>query len=335
MTCILLYGLDSLNLQFAQLGEHVILVEPRKMVLDFLQTNRQKLTNVTVVPKLLDTTNSQEKSIYYPKQIFTFRRQRSKSQQDLPKKYFTEGGNMELAREKLHTINIQSLIHNYKIQCIEEFVFNINIDNNSSVLQDLLKYNHIVSKIKIGVEVDLQIDDAKYCLSQTDTRTYVHKNTRIPLPKIHMWSERPLGDVEQAFDLLVSQYSMTHEFVNSYSNNSLHLFLIEQLEAFFTKTKTPESTPEILIFFNPNYLSNRDNIFQILYPLRDNTLYINKDFNIIYGSRLAMYMLYQILKSVYFQQFLTEKEQGEKLYKIFYKQYFYDYLYRSFTVHEI
>lgn len=92
---------------------------------------------------------------------------------------------------------------------------------------------------------------------------------------------------------------------------------------------------DIIIQFNPKYFDSK-NTLQIMYPLDDNVFYINKVFDIIYGTKNCMFMLYQILKSKYFTDYIEEKIAEKKsLFKIFSKRYFYDYISKIFVIKEI
>ena len=92
---------------------------------------------------------------------------------------------------------------------------------------------------------------------------------------------------------------------------------------------------DIIIQFNPKYFDSK-NTLQIMYPLDDNVFYINKVFDVIYGTKNCMFMLYQILKSKYFTDYIEEKIAEKKsLFKIFSKRYFYDYISKIFIIKEI
>ena len=91
---------------------------------------------------------------------------------------------------------------------------------------------------------------------------------------------------------------------------------------------------EIIIQFNPKYFDNNKTL-QIMYPLKDNVLYINKLYDIIYGTKNCIYMLYQIIKSKYFSDFLELKKLARpKLFTIFSKLYFFEYISKIFVVKE-
>lgn len=91
---------------------------------------------------------------------------------------------------------------------------------------------------------------------------------------------------------------------------------------------------EIIIQFNPKYFDNNKTL-QIMYPLKDNVIYVNKVYDIIYGTKNCIYMLYQIIKSKYFLDFLEEKKSSRsKLFTIFSKMYFFEYISKIFIIKE-
>jgi hypothetical protein len=109
--------------------------------------------------------------------------------------------------------------------------------------------------------------------------------------------------------------------------------VINNLECIFDTDNSSEL--DIIIQFNPKYFDSK-NTLQIMYPLQDNTLYANRVFDVIYGTKNCMFMLYQILKSKYFTDYIKEKMLEKKtLFKIFSKRYFYDYISKIFVIKEI
>jgi hypothetical protein len=77
------------------------------------------------------------------------------------------------------------------------------------------------------------------------------------------------------------------------------------------------------------------NTLQIMYPIKDNTIYVNKLYDIMYATKNCMFMLYQILKSKYFTDYIKQKRSEKpKLFKIFAKRYFYDYLSKIFVLQD-
>ena len=72
-----------------------------------------------------------------------------------------------------------------------------------------------------------------------------------------------------------------------------------------------------------------------MYPLKDNNIYVNKVYDIMYATKNCMYMLYQILKSTYFSDYIeTKMEEKPIMFKIFSKRYFYEYISKIFIITE-
>jgi len=89
---------------------------------------------------------------------------------------------------------------------------------------------------------------------------------------------------------------------------------------------------DIIIQFNHRYLES-NNTLQIMYPLKNDVIYVNKMFDIIYATKDCMYMLYQIIKSKYFSDYLDDKKKDKPgLFKIMSKRYFYDYISKIFVI---
>jgi hypothetical protein len=152
--------------------------------------------------------------------------------------------------------------------------------------------------------------------------------------------------IRQKFCTATQQYNLdflsSHQTIESDASKTavllppkhmlLHDKIVFMLERFFECERETDARHEIVFQFHPKYLLHAD-MFQILYPLKNNVLYINENFDIIYASRSCMHMLYQILKSNYFQEYLEGKRIAKPgLFKIMTKRYFYDYISKTFVV---
>ena len=105
-------------------------------------------------------------------------------------------------------------------------------------------------------------------------------------------------------------------------------------ESSLNKSDSETNKFDIFIQFNQKYFTTNKTL-QIMYPLKDNTIYINRVYDIMYASKNCMYMIYQILKSKYFTDYIDVKRQERpSLFKIFAKRYFYDYLSKIFVFKE-
>ena len=72
-----------------------------------------------------------------------------------------------------------------------------------------------------------------------------------------------------------------------------------------------------------------------MYPLKDDTIYIHRPYDIIYANKNCMFMIYQILKSKYFTDYMESKQKEKPvMFKFLCKKYFYDYLSTIFVFKE-
>jgi hypothetical protein len=139
-------------------------------------------------------------------------------------------------------------------------------------------------------------------------------------------------------ELITNQQSETNELITNQQSETNELITNQQSETneLITNVKklTDISELDIIIKFNTKYFDNNSTL-QIMYPLKDNILYVNKVFDIIYGTKNCIYMLYQILKSKYFSDFLEVKKVAKpKLFTIFSKIYFFEYISKIFVIKE-
>jgi hypothetical protein len=272
------------------------------------------------------------------------------------------------------TITLESIIAQYKIQNIKNFIVNINVKDINEILDSLLPYNHIISTITLKEDLkSKQSDDTCKILTYykmeyiNDKYIYSHKNLFVDLPNIGMYFFNEL-DKSNIHDisLLMQQYKMN--IITNQSNNSIivpypeSIQIIQQpenlkknkpskiyfenvvntLDTIFSKdspVNLPESSVksndlDIIIQFNTKYFSTHKSL-QIMYPLPDNTIYINRMYDVMYATKNCMYMIYQILKSRYFTEYIdVKRNERPSLFKIFAKRYFYDYLSKIFVFKE-
>ena len=204
--------------------------------------------------------------------------------------------------------------------------------------------------------------------------TFTHKNLHIELPKILVYFYESQNKRLKEMTLLMQQYKMAlvinkDETSNQQNDDNVpcrtkvsgmivpypesikcidtegngllkpskiyYENVINNLACIFDSDNINSLELDIIIQFNPKYFNSK-NTLQIMYPLDDNVFYINKVFDVIYGTKNCMFMLYQILKSKYFTDYIEEKIAEKKsLFKIFSKRYFYDYISKIFVIKEI
>lgn len=358
----------------------IILIEPRKNTID--KIDKLKLdNNIIIIKKVLVNNKSlSEEVLYYDKINDNYWLR----QNDLT----INGTNcFNINKESVYTISLIDLINKYKIQNIKNLVLNININNNSEILNGIVQFNHIISYIK--VKNDFKCDFFNNFYKKINDKilndiVYVHKNLNIKLPKIGIYfNDLKLNSDINKLILLLHQYQMgliitesnietnIIEYPDSIdklndiykkpkTNNkkNTQIFydkLISDLDIIFNDKKNNKESIiksdelifimenesddidngnnfDIIIQFNPKYFE-LNNTLQIMYPLKNNIIYINKMYDIIYGTKNCMYMLYQIIKSKYFSDYLdNKKSRNPKLFKLMSKRYFYEYIDKIFDL---
>lgn len=364
--CKIIYGykkgcLDDIDLDLE--NSFVILIEPRSDYIDEIKSLSNK--KITLISKVLVKENVLSETIlYYDKDANNYFMKKDNLE--------INGVNLfNVKKYKVYTTSIENIIKQYTIQNIESLTININIKNCSEILQSIESYNHILSRIYIDKQIadyNCKILDNFYSHKKDTIQDldnliiFTHKNLNIKLPKIILYFfENECKQIKE-MSLFLQQYKMNlvinnqndekikkiiisyPECIKYFTDGGLNLKnkpskiyyenIIENLECIFDKGND-NADLEIIIQFNPKYFNSK-NTLQIMYPLQDNVLYVNKAFDIIYGTKNCMFMLYQILKSSYFTDYIEEKtKEKPSLFKIFSKRYFYDYISKIFVLKEI
>lgn len=339
----------------------IILVEPRKAIID--KINRLKLNDIILIKKILVTKQSfSETILYYDKIKDNYWLQND----DLS----INGTNFfNITKECVYTISLLDIISKYKIQNIKNLVLNININNNKEILESIDQFNHIISYINIKTDFKCNLFNNFYQGNDENSQyiIYTHKNLNVKLPKIGICFNNVNLDCNiDKIILLLKQYQMsliiteTHEnniieypesinklneLFNTKKNNTIenkqyfYDKIINNLDMIFNKENEiqhkieneilTDNNLDIIIQFNPKY----NDTLQIMYPLKNDIIYINKMYDIIYASKKCMYMLYQIIKSKYFSDYIDNKKKtNTKLFKIMSKRYFYEYIEKIFQL---
>jgi len=348
-SCKIIYGykpgcLDNI------LDSLVILIEPRTDRIDQIQSLKRK--DFILIKKVLVKTNVLAETILY----------HDKDRDS----YFMKGDGLvingmnlfNIKKYQVYTTSIENIIKENTIQNIHSFIINMNIENCNEIIQSVEAYNHILSRICINKQIanyQCRILDNFYCEKEIDKTleqyiVFAHKNLHIELPKIVVYlcdTNKRLKEItlflqQYKMDLVINKekivpYPESIKYIDNIQMDKpskiYHENIIHNLGCIFDTNNSYEL--DIIIQFNPKYFDSK-NTLQIMYPLLDNVVYINKVFDIIYGTKNCMFMLYQILKSKYFTDYIEEKIVEKKtLFKIFSKRYFYDYISKIFVIKEI
>lgn len=355
----IIYGFDDNIYKFIENNTNIILIEPRKHILDYFNNigGVKKInSNIILIKKCLAVNLNQIEKIIYENTLnnnFIIDDKLDTFEQNILQE--------DLKMYKKHNVFITSLktiITNYNIQNIKSIVINFNISNIFNVLHDIINYNQIISHIFINntTYLDYFKDNVnkEKCILHNFTKCnsdkldnsdlfyhFEHKNLNITLPNIAMYCQD--NNIEsQNMKNFIKQYCITPINVDlSYNIHSvkksktiMYEWLKDVLDTFFTIEKKNEKKHEIFFIFNHKYLEN-NNVFPILYPLQNDILYINKEYDIIYGSKNCMYMLYEVLNSDYFLDYMNnEKLKRKNLFYIFAKNIFYNYISKIFIIKE-
>lgn len=343
------------------------------MVRSMIKTNTCYRNTVILVSKALnDSSNMSETILYYDKQSEKFWLDKT-SRGLSTEICVNGTNLFNVKKYNVYTTSVNNLIVQYSIQNIKSFTININVTNCDQILRSIIPFNHLISQLRFFKKVGFNtIDDlfANYTTSDRlvenkalDHMEFVHKNLTVDLPNIGLYFINTLECKSRRSEiaLLLNQYKMNlivndtldkfDSGIDSYivkypesvtiinrdisykvPNSKIYYEnVIQNLDFIFDREKGPVDL-DIVIQFNPRYFASSRTL-QIMYPLKDNTIYINKMFDIIYATKNCMYMLYQILKSRYFTEYIEDrKNEKPSLFKIFSKRYFYEYIGKIFIL---
>ncbi|NBP00223.1 MAG: hypothetical protein EBU90_08870 [Proteobacteria bacterium] len=331
-----MYGLICINsfLQWARSvpTQNIILIEPRKNIIDQIKPALNVIPHVILIPKLLihdntpkeqtvyvcDTQGSHTYLVNYPSDTIVVR------------------------KEKCYTTSLCNIIREHKIQVIDKLIINLPVDNTKDILINACVYDHIISHLQVQASPffdETNADFLKPCFRKDTLKTkdnysqFVNKNLNVPLPKIAMFLTEPVSESCQSkFDLLVAQYNITVLTLPYLTKGEApYEFTANSLESIFANP-TLNGSFDMFMQFNPRYLNNSD-VFKLLFPLKPDVIYLNRPYDIIYTTKNGAHMLYQILKSTYFTDHMSDLERNRKaIFRLFRKQYFYDYISKIFVI---
>lgn len=348
--CKIIYGYTPNCLDNSD-NSPILLIEPRNEYIDIIKNLRKQ--NVMLISKaLVKSKISSETLMFYDKSNHNYW---------IPDDDLNIKGNncFNIKKNVIFTTTVEQLISQYKIQNIQDFIVNINILNISNVLDSILQYNHILSQISIstGINIDKQSKILLYYNSKTDNNytIYQHKNLNLTLPNIGIYflNGNNIKTTNDDLSLFVKQYKMniiinndtnktlitypdsiqfieSDEKLNTNQSKIFHENVITILDKIFSRSDSNDikisENLDIIIQFNQKYFTSRRTL-QIMYPLKDDTIYIHRPYDIIYANKNCMFMIYQILKSKYFTDYMESKQKEKPvMFKFLCKKYFYDYL---------
>lgn len=323
---VIVYGFD--NLEELVTDARVILIEPRKHILNLLSKNTLQLPpGTTVIPRGLSDTNDLKEVTMYTVGNTYFLHSPPPTTNSTP---------VKPQREKVFVTSLRNIIRSHSIQHIQELVINLHTDNVASVLDNAELYNNIIKKVRLPNNLRhdsklLSAHFAKYLHAHGHV-TYVHASTGTFAhpPRVAMYLTEPVPDsCKTEFHQLVAQYGIQVIDCGNLAKTPVYEFL----QAVATTVQPYLADLDFLIQFNPKYFAKQDAFPMPLERLKEDVLLIQQDYDIIYGSKNSMYALFDVIQSAYFAEYLAEKEASKKaLFKLFRKRYFYEYISSIFFV---
>lgn len=312
--------------------QNIVLIEPRKNIIEQIKPALDTFPHVMLLPKLLIHDNTyKEQTMYVTDTLGTHT-------------YLINypGDTMVIRKEKCYTTSLCNIIREHKIQVVDKLIINLPIDNTKDILTNACVYDHIISYLQVHASPffdEMNADFLQPCFRKDTLQTqdnyfrFVNKNLNVPLPKIAMFLTEPVSDSCQSkLDLLVAQYNITVLPLPYLTKKEApYEFTANSLQAIFANP-TLNGSFDMFMQFNPRYLNNND-VFKLLFPLKPDVIYLNRPYDIIYATKNGAHMLYQILKSTYFTDHMNVLERNRKaIFKLFRKQYFYDYISQIFVI---
>lgn len=332
---IIIYGIHDIDdiENYLKLDFKIYLIEPRKFFIDKIKY-KFRSNNLVLISRGLTKSNTLSNNIFY----------------SVNNKYsFQKPNQLYYNKEQISVTSLLNIIKEYHLQNIKYFYINLDVDNLSDILESIKDFEHIVSKISFHSDVVSankniiydKLTNFKISNDETTNSYIVHinKNINIPIPKICLYNnvqENVISKLDN-YNLFINQYNIDILKHDSYRKRSTFYFewLCKRLEDFFVHQTELDEKYDILIQFNPKFFENKD-MFKIYYPIKDNELYLDKNLDIIYSNKNTMYMLFQILKSKYFTDYLEEKKlEKPSLFKLFEKRYLYEYISKIFVIKNI
>jgi hypothetical protein len=336
---IIIYGYDP-NITFDIIKKYttkkIIIVDPFIKDIDYINKLQTKF-NIKWIKKLFITDNKlQEINIY--------------EQENL--KYSFEKPLAYLKKHNIFTTSLENIIDEFEIDNIFNIYININVSNLKNLLNKWIEINHLIERITLPIMINQEIlhnlffenYDENISIKDNDALDfyymhYTHKDLKRKTTNIILYniSNQKSEIINDRYNKFKKKYNILEKNVDNKNKNVsvfLHERLIENLTNIFENEKDINNI-DIIIQFNSEYY-DKYKFFKLIYPINDAILYVNDEYGIIYSTKNCMHMLYEILKSNYFKEFIEdEKSKRKKLFKIFYKRLFYEYIQKIFKINYI
>lgn len=333
MSCTIIYGYDeytTMNIikELEKKDEKIILIEPFLKNIEKIN-NHQKLNKFNVVKKIL-TADSK------PSEIIIFEKENEEYTFDKILNY--------KKKHKVFTTSLCNIMEEYNIDYINNIYININVSNLKDLFNKWNSFNHLINRIALSFIINNNLSNHLFLTSFEEYISinedlpidlkyihYIHKNLNIKTPGMMMYDINNSDNEDIKFKKFTKRYNIYDVSENNDKKyDFLHEKILVDLDKIFKRNDL--SNIDILIQFNSKYFKLND-YFIVNYEIKDTVLYVNREYDIIYSTKNCMHMLYEIIKSKYFKEHIEEhmKKRG-KVFKLFYKRIFYEYMEHIFKI---
>lgn len=334
--CIIIYGFTDVSQLQVENDIPILLVEPRKMIIDKIKSQLPK--NVELIPKMLIKQNVMSEVVMY-------------HYLDTKRDYYTihdknqeESTFVLKSKQKVYTTSLQNLIMSYKIRNIQKIVWNLNTHNIVECLDTLVLFSYFINKIQLLNDIDdslieksqLLIDNfIIHALPTSFEFNNIHDNS---IPRIVMFLTEPVSDkARENFELFKMQYNI-NVLDDIFVSNQKSGYLYEKFNNCYKSLfcgGCEDIKAEIVVQFNPRILE-KNITFKINLTCDDKIMYIDKNNDLIYANKDTFYYLYEVINSEYFNEYIQKIKSTKKefMFKLFNKRYFYEYIQTVFDVIE-
>lgn len=348
-TCYyILYGynreiyIDTFTKQIKNKNNILLIIEPRGMFIEEFKKEFKTSSNVVLISKILVSDKTKLKGdLYKVNDKYTLEQPEELNYQK---------------REQVFCTSFSNIIDQYNIQNIGNFIITINLEKLDDLLKDFFLYYHFISKVQLQKGISFNVSSSFVEVGgidldneNTNYKFFENRNLDIDLPSICLYTiDYPQTEINKPKLIqMIKQFDIEvlctnsdklipaeeiDDYINTISNkekfNITHI--PDRIESIIKKKYY-----DIIIQFNTKYFQNKP-FFQLMYPLKENILYVNQGLDIIYGTGRTMYKMYEMMYSNVFKEYIKlKREQKGKLYHFFEKRYFYDYLFSKFKTIEI
>lgn len=254
----------------------------------------------------------------------------------------------------VYPYSVGEIVKSFSLRSITRFVIALPLypDDVAAVLDSLFQYRHIVQCITVCATATVDLthptlrDFDPVPSPLPDCMSFNNKNKRISdqeYPDILAFvTQPPLEAERQGFEAFAHTYGINVRspplqppgkkpgFIDSVrqSMTFLHSLFDE-----FRREESPR--PDVIVQMNPSFFA-KNKVFHIYYPLKDDVLYIDEAYNIVYGTANSMFLLFQVIMSNYFDRYIADKtKEKPALARFQQRKWYFEFVRRTFNTRPI